>query len=66
LLPVSVLLDVGRFPSHYDASRKKQLVAASDISPQSQVLLVTHPWESPGNPDPSGKQFSALRRFLDK
>ncbi|CAB1116565.1 unnamed protein product [Ectocarpus sp. CCAP 1310/34] len=66
LLPVSVLLDVGRFPSHYDASRKKQLVAASDISPQSQVLLVTHPWESPGNPDPSGKQFSALRRFLDE
>ncbi|CAM9956215.1 unnamed protein product, partial [Hapterophycus canaliculatus] len=66
LLPVSTLLGAGRFPSHYDASRKKQLVAASAISPQAQVLLVSHPWESPGNPDPSGKQFLALRRFLDR
>lgn len=66
LLPVSTLLEAGRFPSHYDANRKKQLVAASDISPQAQVLLVSHPWESPGNPDPSGKQFLALRRFFDQ
>eukprot|EP00903_Cladosiphon_okamuranus_P020320 g18644.t1 len=64
LLPISTLLETGRFPSYYDASRKKQLVAGSAISPQSQVLLVSHPWESPGNPDPSGKQFLALLRFL--
>lgn len=64
LLPVSALLEAGRFPSHYDVSRRKQLVAASAIPPQAQVLLVSHPWESPGNPDPSGKQFLALRRFL--
>lgn len=66
LLPVATLLETGRFPSYYDASRKKQLVAGSAISPQSQVLLVSHPWESPGNPDPSGKQFLALRRFLEE
>eukprot|EP00752_Nemacystus_decipiens_P004196 g3835.t1 len=66
LLPVSTLLETGRFPSYYDASRKKQLVVGSAISPQSQVLLVSHPWESPANPDPSGKQFLALRRFLEE
>lgn len=65
LLPVTTLLETGRFPSYYDASRKKQLVAGSAITPQSQVLFVSHPWESPGNPDPSGKQFLALRRFLE-
>lgn len=36
------------------------------MPPQAQVLLVSHPWESPGNPDPSGKQFLALRRFLEE
>lgn len=66
LLPVATLLETGRFPSYYDASRKKHLVAGSAVSPQSQVLLVSHPWESPGNPDPSGKQFLALRRFLEE
>lgn len=63
---MSTLLHLGKFPSHYDASRKKLLVKASDIPPQAQVLLVTHPWELPGNPDPSGRQFVALRRFVDK
>lgn len=66
LLPVPTLLKLGKFPSHYDASRKKLLVKASDVPPHAQVLLVSHPCESPGNPDPSGRQFSALRRFLDK
>ncbi|CAN0241739.1 unnamed protein product, partial [Scytosiphon promiscuus] len=65
LLPVSTLLEAGRFPSHYDASRKKLLVAASAISPQAQVLLVTHPWESPGNPDPSNRMRPAFRTHIN-
>lgn len=64
LLPVPTLLGLGRFPSHYDASRKKLLVSASDVPPHAQVLMVSHPSELPGNPDPSGRQFSALKRFL--
>lgn len=64
LLPVPTLLSLGRFPSHYDALRKKHLVTAGDIPPQARVLLVSHPSESPANPDPSGRQFLALRRFL--
>lgn len=65
-MPVSTLLDLGRFPSHYDANRKKYLVGASNIPPHAQVLFVSHPLEAPGNPDPSGRQFSALRRFLEE
>lgn len=66
LLPVPTLLGLSRFPSHYEAGRKKLLVQASDVPPYAQVLFVSHPWESPGNPDPSGRQFSALTKFLDE
>lgn len=64
LLPVPTLLGLGRFPSQYDASRKKLLVPASDVPPHAQVLMVSHPSELPGNPDPSGRQFLALKEFL--
>ncbi|CAN0229938.1 unnamed protein product, partial [Phaeothamnion confervicola] len=64
LLPVGSLLEFGRFPTYYDCSRKKALVRAASVPPGARVLALSHPWESPGNPDPSGHQFEALRRFL--
>lgn len=66
LLPIPTLLKLGRFPSYYDASRKKLLIRASDASPHARVLMVSHPCELPGNPDPSGRQFAALLRFLEQ
>jgi ankyrin repeat protein len=64
VLPVTCLREHGSLPAYYTARKSKMLRRASDLPPNARILLVSHPWEAPAKPDPTGSQMRALDAFL--
>ena len=56
--------DLRRQRPHWFEDKEITLEGACTQAYVGKILAVSHRWEEQGNPDPKGKQFAALRKYL--